>query len=280
MDFFEGLERGLGLEGFGWFRKRLSHHLGFYYELMLRETCKKFYFKRPRNDKRIIIGQNFVLLDACCRNGNINILNYMLEHNWSVVGSHTLTHVETTHLSIVKWAEQHPYVIDTQTLVLNACKKGYKNIVVYGLERRICNIRMCFEHTEDIEMLDFIMTKVSDFGIFGQYAEMRFSCVKTEAKLCWIMSHHHIPYFNVAFTGLVANNIVFFVEHANQQNWTNTRLIEYVIGKRRETRIDLDWKYPRDKCNALTDAVARAFSSSFCECDDPANHERRKRIKS
>ena len=275
MDFFVGLERGLGPLSFDSFYNTLTSYLGAYW-LMLRETRKRFYFKRHGKDE--IFGQNLDLLLASCRDGHVNILDYMLKHDWSMINSFKFSPT-TMHLSVVKWAEQHSsMMLDAPTLVENACKNGYKDIVAYGLERHIFDIRRGFDLAEDIEILDLLLSKCAEID-YLKNGGLIFSSIKTEAKLNWVLNRRHFLYFKRPFEGVVGPELVFsFIDHANKQGWTNTRLIRHVI----ERSHIYTSKYSRDKCDKLTDAVARALPSCWCECGDPDNHERRhqnKRIK-
>jgi len=259
MDFFEGLERAWGLEAFGWFRKRLFGYLG-PYKLMLRETCKRFYFKRVGAD-------NWTLQRDCYNTGNIVILDYMLEKQWLFA---EYPSIYVAHLSVLQWAEKHPYIIRASDIFQQACAEGHLEIIGYCIKRKF-ESSLCFSAAEKFQVLNFLLQQ----GILPE-TPLSLDAIYTEEKLCWMLNYQHIDCFKFAncsrFTPLR------FIGRAVSLKWTNTLLLKAVL-EELECKYD-EWKYPLPRCRKLTPAVAKAFPANNCWCGDPKNHEQRqKKIK-
>jgi hypothetical protein len=269
MDFFEGLERAWGSEGFAWFRERLFEYVG-PYKFMLRETCKRFYFKRNA-DEGDFYAEVWALQEDCRLCGHVNILDYMVNNEWDMVPDRD--YPKTSHLSIVKWGEKNPHLLCLKELMQDACENGYLDIVEYGLKKQF-DFSNCYAYAENIQVLDLLMSHKVPVS-----EPLHFSGIGTEEKLCWVLAHDHFKEFNF-YEEKDFDDLVRFIEHANRMEWKNKNLLTHVYDLFKWPRkFWKNWKYPQGKCALLSDTIARTLDSSRCECGDPANHERRKRIK-
>lgn len=266
MNFFEGLLHGMGSESYDKFMDNLAQYLASY-GIIMNMTCKgmrNFPFRRGPDDRC-----TFIRSATFQHHGHLHLLkwwyeseNYIEPYGWS-----------PTNINIIKW-KLSIGLQDTFSLFSRACDAGAMDIIDYCIEQRLENDTWI--HIDNVKVLDYLY-RVRRLPINKELNMWQNGWFRrNEDVYVWAMQYQHDP--QMAFSEYFethVSEINDMVRHWSQSGFKNVQMMSRIM-----TFIFADeWMLSRDVCNTLTHEVASVFYSDWCECEDPANHERRKRIK-
>ena len=263
MNFFEGLANQMGPSAYNAWLDALSWYLG-PYGILMNMTCKgmktfPFHNNAPQGGRWI--------RSTCFESaGYAELLkwwyegeNYIDSYSWGGL-----------KLDILKW-KLSLGLQETGSIIRKAANQGKRDIVDYWIDNRFC-LNLWYS-TDNVEMLDYMyrvrkLDMESNMWDNGWYP-------RSEAIYVWAMQYQHDP--NISFYEAMENDPNLWCKMVRwwaSHEFQNTQvMIRILYAKDDETLL------PAETCKWLTYPVAKAIDSEWCECNDPKNHEERKRIK-
>jgi hypothetical protein len=262
-DFFEGLEKGMGSEGFKVYAKTLMKYLeGYGY--FLQWTCKQM--------ARIPLGNSWILSGYLCSCGDLRMLEYL--ETFRELDSYMYPRtIETTKWTIsrglIDIASTFRLAVSTNNyeLVDYFIKKGYQADQVYWSANNVKMLKKLWKAK--------VVDTVSVWNNGG------FLSVTDELVL-WFICYQHVNIFNyekiaeiTQFSRLVDYLAFLAFSSVGAPRLKIYGAIKFICNGIFNTHEDE--KLPLLVCKQLPYMFAICIDSDNCVCDDPNNHEERER---
>lgn len=272
MSFFEALALAMGSQGYDKFIQALVGYLG-HYIMFLRLTCKEF-AKHKRFYESLHLFTNVV------GDGHVHLLQYMQDNGMEPT-EHAWYSVPTNTIATLDWCLDNAYTNGRSALNF-ACSSGNLIVLEECLKRRFMS-DVCYQSARDAATLDMLWryqvpveTSVHERGFIASFSQ---------EKVLWYYQHSFINnlclehYMETEGSDMTLDTKFMFLGMFARK-LTKIQLIHYVIHAMFQKEFaDGEEFLPIEKCQALPFEFAVCFDSNYCECQDPNNHEDRKRRK-
>jgi hypothetical protein len=272
MSFFEALARSMGSQGYDEFIHELVGYVN-YYIVFLRLTCKEF-AEHKRFYEPLHIFTNVV------GDGHVHLLQYMQDNGMEPTDQ-AWYGVPTNTIATLDWCLNNAY-LNGRSALNHACSTGNLIVLEECLKRRFKSDD-CYQRSRDAATLDMLWkyqvpveTSVHERGFIASFSQ---------EKMLWYYQHSFDKnlclehYMETEGKGMDLDRKFMFLGMF-MCRLTKIQLIHYVVYAMFRTEFSGDEKFLSiEQCQALPFEFAVCFDYNYCHCQDPNNHEDRKRRK-
>lgn len=205
---------------------------------------------------------------------HLSLLQWCFENEWKIFYHNTLDFVPI--LPILKWKFSKG-LQDSFRIFDIACTLQRFDVIEYCIENYIQTEDWYMESTYSLDVIKFLFhnkkIKLRNHSIWVNYAY-------TEDVYEWALQYIQTDE-RFHLSDIFTRNIIPILEWWIESKFKNINMMFNYMDDFTTMMFGSDehFKVPIRICQNSTYEVARAFESYDCECNDPFNHEHRKRIK-